>query len=229
MKIINKPIRLRSKVCILVYDKSLNISELKQRLQESFQIMVDNEWNYIIKSEICDDGKMLITVFLELKKRPDLYSDRLNFEFDNETIRPSIWCFSNNSYPLHSLLKLQAPFNLETDLITNINLTEIQKYVTVLKGPATSDTTGKLRTRKKSKENVHKSKKPFGNEQLNTIKRRKAEFDALLVNPNENRPILRKVNQQIINMKYYYSETITEEALNLINDCNKNYKLLSKR
>jgi hypothetical protein len=51
MKSKKNPIRLRSKIYLLIYPFAIDVYNLKKFIQEAFKVKSDSEWKYVIKQE----------------------------------------------------------------------------------------------------------------------------------------------------------------------------------
>jgi hypothetical protein len=164
----NRPIRIRSKVCVLLYKNcSLDILRLKLFLENRFTIKSEDRWNYILKFEKVGD-EIDILVFLEFVDVPDVYSSRLTLP--DIGLEPSIWCFHESTFPLYALLKFYNIKEYEENVVTNMDKKILDRYVTITNYAITTENPrepGTVTTNVITTENL---RKPLTPKQHNQIK-----------------------------------------------------------
>lgn len=131
MIVFNQPIRVRSKICVLLYRNSeKSLTDIKSHLKTAFKIKADDEWQYIIKLEKVKGGQDSL-IYLELSQAPDTYTSKLIISQNGVKLLPSVWCFSEKSFALYSVLKFDESFNYDKYLLTNIDIEQLKSFKTI--------------------------------------------------------------------------------------------------
>lgn len=195
-----KPIRVRSKICVLLYKNyDMNTTYLKEFLRKQFSVKSDETWDYIFKLEK-SSNRTDVLVFLNFKNIPDVYSNKLTLR--DVDIEPSVWCFQEKTFPLYSLLKFNNTEELKENMVTNINQAELNQYVSILEAskPAKLVSINKIDIRG----NPGKTLKSLGTKQTWSIEKHMTEIDTLVAGNTKNFTRLKTVRQNIVNYKTHY-------------------------
>ena len=89
------PIRLRSKIYLIIYQYENDFQTLKEHLKKVFKIKLESEWLYVLKKESYSNQEDEVLVYLEFQHSSDIYSIKLDVTLNNRTIKSNIWTLSD--------------------------------------------------------------------------------------------------------------------------------------
>jgi len=127
--IYNIPIRIRSKICVILYrDTEEEPSVLLTRLKEIFKVKTKENWKYLIKIER-EKGCRDIIIYLKFDEAPDVYTSRFNLPQQGGFSVPSVWCFNEGSFALYSILRIYSNGMATGNTMTNLNTQELKNFL----------------------------------------------------------------------------------------------------
>lgn len=211
------PIRLRSKISLLIYHEINYNEKLKTHLETVFGIRQNVQWNYIFKTEHRLDKQTNVLVFLECQEAPDVYSNKLAFSWENKLIQPHVYCLAERSLLLRLILTFHGDIENgtgdKTNIVTNMDLDVLQDNMTFLEPTIVLEAQKQKRNRK-----------PFTQKQRDLFNKHAALFDETLKSEITSKSLL-FLDKKIRAMRNYpNTHSVPIDILNKLDVYNRKYK-----